>query len=162
MSASTTDITAADTQRPPSEPTGGRRDDAPVEVGRRRQNAVFAAVALGMLLAALDQTIVSTALPTIVGDLGGLAHLSWVVTGYALATAASTPIWGKLGDLYGRRGMYMWSIVLFLIGSALSGISQNMNELIGFRALQGLGAGGLIVGAMAIIGDLIPPRERGS
>ncbi len=116
---------------------------------------------LGMLLAMLDNLIVSTALPTIVGDLGGLAHLSWVVTGYALATAASTPIWGKLGDLYGRRGMYMWSIVIFLIGSALSGISQNMNELIGFRALQGLGAGGLIVGAMAIIGDLIPPRDRG-
>src|SRR6266702_3274404 len=108
---------------------------------------------LGMLLAMLDNLIVSTALPTIVGDLGGLSHLSWVVTGYALATAASTPVWGKLGDLYGRRGMFMWSIVVFLIGSALSGLSQNMNELIGFRAVQGLGAGGLIVGAMAIIAD---------
>jgi EmrB/QacA subfamily drug resistance transporter len=121
----------------------------------------MAGLMLGMLLAMLDSLIVSTALPTIVGDLGGLAHLSWVVTGYALAAAASTPIWGKLGDLYGRRGMYMGSIVVFLAGSALAGLSQNMNELIGFRALQGLGAGGLMVGAMAIIGDLIPPRDRG-
>jgi EmrB/QacA subfamily drug resistance transporter len=109
----------------------------------------------------LDNLIVSTALPTIVGDLGGLAHLSWVVTGYALAAAASTPVWGKLGDLYGRRDMYMGAIGIFLVGSALAGLSQNMNELIGFRAIQGLGAGGLMVGAMAIIGDLIPPRERG-
>jgi EmrB/QacA subfamily drug resistance transporter len=121
----------------------------------------MAGLMLGMLVAMLDNLIVSTALPTIVGDLGGLAHLSWVVTGYALAAAAATPIWGKLGDLYGRRGMYMASIVIFLIGSALAGLSQNMDELIGFRALQGLGAGGLMVGAMAIIGDLIPPRERG-
>ena len=128
------------------------------------KKAIYVAMAglmLGMLLAMLDNLIVSTALPTIVGDLGGLAHLSWVVTGYALAAAASTPIWGKLGDLYGRRGMYMGSIVVFLVGSALAGLSQNMNELIGFRALQGLGSGGLMVGAMAIIGDLIPPRERG-
>ncbi|WP_329253446.1 MFS transporter [Actinoallomurus sp. NBC_01490] len=116
---------------------------------------------LGMFLAMLDNLIVGTALPTIVGDLGGLAHLSWVVTAYALATAAATPIWGKLGDLYGRKGMFMSSIVVFLAGSALSGLSQNMDELIGFRALQGLGAGGLMVGAMAIIGDLVPPRERG-
>jgi EmrB/QacA subfamily drug resistance transporter len=116
---------------------------------------------LGMLLAMLDNLIVSTALPTIVGDLGGLAHLSWVVTGYALAAAAATPVWGKLGDLYGRRGMFMISIVIFLIGSALAGLSQNMNELIGFRAIQGLGAGGLMVGALAIIGDLVPARERG-
>jgi EmrB/QacA subfamily drug resistance transporter len=116
---------------------------------------------LGMLLAMLDNLVVSTALPTIVGDLGGLNHLSWVVTGYALASAASTPVWGKLGDLYGRRGMFLSSIVIFLIGSALAGLSQNMTELIGFRALQGLGAGGLMVGAMAIIADLVPPRERG-
>ncbi|MEV4258342.1 MDR family MFS transporter [Spirillospora sp. NPDC049652] len=116
---------------------------------------------LGMFLAMLDNLIVGTALPTIVGDLGGLAHLAWVVTAYALAAAAATPIWGKLGDLYGRKGMFMSSIVIFLVGSMLSGLSQNMNELIGFRALQGLGAGGLMVGAMAIIGDLVPPRERG-
>ena len=133
----------------------------PQVYSKRTIYVAMAGLMLGMLLAMLDNLIVSTALPTIVGDLGGLAHLSWVVTGYALAAAASTPIWGKLGDLYGRRGMFMSSIVIFLIGSALSGLSQNMNELIGFRAVQGLGAGGLMVGAMAIIGDLVPPRERG-
>src|SRR6266545_4250768 len=97
----------------------------------------------------------------IVGELGGLAHLSWVVTAYILGTTVSTPIWGKLGDLYGRKGIFLGSIVLFLIGSALSGMSQDMVQLIGFRAVQGLGAGGLVVGVMAIIGDLVPPRERG-
>ncbi|HEY3681979.1 MAG TPA: MDR family MFS transporter [Streptosporangiaceae bacterium] len=116
---------------------------------------------LGMLLAMLDNLIVSTALPTIVGDLGGLAHLSWVVTAYALATAAATPLWGKLGDIYGRKGMFMTAIVVFLAGSALAGLSQSMDQLIAFRALQGVGAGGLMVGAMAILGDLVPPRERG-
>jgi EmrB/QacA subfamily drug resistance transporter len=116
---------------------------------------------LGMFLAMLDNLIVGTALPTIVGDLGGLSHLSWVVTAYTLATAAATPIWGKLGDLYGRKGMFMASIVIFLAGSMLSGLSQSMGQLIGFRAIQGLGAGGLMVGAFAIIGDLVPPRERG-
>jgi EmrB/QacA subfamily drug resistance transporter len=105
--------------------------------------------------------IVATALPTIVGDLGGLSHLSWVTTGYILASTAATPLWGKLGDLYGRRPTFMSSIVLFLIGSALCGMSQNMAELIGFRTLQGLGAGGLMVGVMAVIGELIPPRDRG-
>jgi EmrB/QacA subfamily drug resistance transporter len=116
---------------------------------------------LGMFLAMLDNLIVGTALPTIVGDLGGLSHLAWVVTAYTLATAAATPIWGKLGDLYGRKGMFMASIVIFLAGSMLSGLSQSMGQLIGFRAVQGLGAGGLMVGAFAIIGDLVPPRERG-
>src|SRR3954470_4915927 len=120
-----------------------------------------ATIMLGMFLAMLDNLIVGTALPTIVGDLGGLEHLSWVVTAYTLATAASTPIWGKLGDMYGRKATFMTSIVIFLVGSALSGMAQNMGELIGFRAIQGLGAGGLMVGVMAIIGDLIPPRERG-
>jgi EmrB/QacA subfamily drug resistance transporter len=114
-----------------------------------------------MMLAMLDNMIVGTAMPTIVGELGGLEHLSWVVTAYTLATAAATPIWGKLGDMYGRKATFMTSIVIFLIGSALSGMAQNMGELIGFRAVQGLGAGGLMVGVMAIIGDLIPPRERG-
>jgi EmrB/QacA subfamily drug resistance transporter len=109
----------------------------------------------------LDNMIVGTAMPTIVGELGGLEHLSWVVTAYTLATAAATPLWGKLGDMYGRKGVFMTSIVLFLIGSALSGMAQDMGQLIGFRAVQGLGAGGLMVGVMAIIGDLIPPRERG-
>jgi EmrB/QacA subfamily drug resistance transporter len=116
---------------------------------------------LGMFLAMLDNLIVGTALPTIVGELGGIAHLSWVVTAYALATAASTPIWGKLGDLYGRKGMFMSAIVIFLIGSMLSGLAHTMGQLIAFRAVQGLGAGGLMVGAFAIIGDLVPPRERG-
>ncbi|MFF4805948.1 MDR family MFS transporter [Streptomyces sp. NPDC001351] len=122
---------------------------------------VLLALMITMMLAMLDNMIVGTAMPTIVGELGGLEHLSWVVTAYTLATAASTPIWGKLGDMYGRKGAFMTSIVIFLIGSALSGMAQNMSELIGFRAIQGLGAGGLMVGVMAIIGDLIPPRERG-
>ncbi|HEY4023159.1 MAG TPA: MDR family MFS transporter [Pseudonocardiaceae bacterium] len=130
-------------------------------MSRRAIYLAMAGLMLGMLLATLDSLVVSTALPTIVGDLGGLNHLSWVITGYALASAASTPVWGKLGDLYSRRGMYLTAIVVFLAGSALAGLSQNMTELIGFRALQGLGAGGLMVGAMAIIADLVPPRERG-
>ncbi|MER7203229.1 MDR family MFS transporter [Streptomyces sp. CB01635] len=119
------------------------------------------ALMIAMLLAMLDNMIVGTAMPTIVGDLGGLEHLSWVVTAYTLATAASTPIWGKVGDMYGRKGAFLTSIVIFLIGSGLSGMAQDMNQLIAFRAIQGLGAGGLMVGVMAIIGDLIPPRERG-
>ncbi|CAM5304840.1 Putative multidrug resistance protein MdtD [Streptomyces alboniger] len=122
---------------------------------------VLLALMITMMLAMLDNMIVGTAMPTIVGELGGLEHLSWVVTGYTLATAASTPLWGKIGDMYGRKGVFMSSIVLFLIGSALSGMAQDMGQLIGFRAIQGLGAGGLMVGVMAIIGDLIPPRERG-
>ncbi|MFI6563581.1 MDR family MFS transporter [Streptomyces sp. NPDC050534] len=122
---------------------------------------VLLALMITMMLAMLDNMIVGTAMPTIVGELGGLEHLSWVVTAYTLATAAATPIWGKLGDMFGRKATFMTSIVIFLIGSALSGMAQNMGELIGFRAVQGLGAGGLMVGVMAIIGDLIPPRERG-
>jgi EmrB/QacA subfamily drug resistance transporter len=122
---------------------------------------VFGALMLGMFLAALDQTIVSTALPTIVGDLGGLSHLSWVVTSYLLAATVSTPIYGKLGDMYGRKPVFQAAILIFLAGSMLAGLSQSMNELIGFRALQGIGAGGLMVGAQAIIADIVPPRERG-
>ncbi|MFD9331343.1 MDR family MFS transporter [Streptomyces sp. NPDC060065] len=127
----------------------------------RSVRVVLFALMVAMMLAMLDNMIVGTAMPTIVGELGGLEHLSWVVTAYTLATAASTPIWGKLGDMYGRKGAFMTSIVIFLIGSALSGMAQGMGQLIGFRAIQGLGAGGLMVGVMAIIGDLIPPRERG-
>jgi len=127
----------------------------------RSVRVVLLALMITMMLAMLDNMIVGTAMPTIVGELGGLEHLSWVVTAYTLATAASTPIWGKLGDMYGRKGAFMTSIVIFLIGSALSGMAQDMGQLIGFRAIQGLGAGGLMVGVMAIIGDLIPPRERG-
>src|SRR3954464_13863412 len=127
----------------------------------RRLVPIFGALMLGMFLAALDQTIVSTALPTIVGDLGGLEHLSWVVTSYLLATTASPPLYGKLGDMYGRKPMFLAAILIFLAGSALAGLSQTMGELIAFRALQGLGAGGLMVGAQAIIADIVPPRERG-
>ncbi len=127
----------------------------------RQIRFVFMGLMLGMFLAALDQTVVATALPTIVGDLGGLNHLSWVVTSYLLASTVSTPLWGKLGDLYGRKGFFQAAIVIFLAGSALSGLSQNINELIMFRAVQGLGAGGLIVGAQAIIGDIVPMRDRG-
>lgn len=111
--------------------------------GEKRQRSVrvvLLALMLTMMLAMLDNMIVGTAMPTIVGELGGLEHLSWVVTAYTLATAASTPIWGKVGDMYGRKGAFMSSIVIFLIGSALSGMAQNMGELIGFRAIQGLGA----------------------
>ncbi|MGW1178636.1 MDR family MFS transporter [Kitasatospora sp. NPDC002543] len=127
----------------------------------REIRLVMIGLVVTMLLAMLDNLIVGTAMPTIVGDLGGAEHLSWVVTSYTLATAASTPIWGKLGDMYGRKGTFLTSIVIFLVGSALSGLSQNMNELIGFRAVQGLGAGGLMVGVMSIMGALVPPRDRG-
>ena len=116
---------------------------------------------LVMLLAALDQTIVSTALPTIVGDLGGLAHLSWVVTAYLLAVTVVTPLYGKLGDQYGRKVVLQTALVVFLIGSALCGLAQGMSELIAFRAIQGLGGGGLMVSAQAAIGDVVAPSERG-
>ena len=134
--------------------------DSPHE-SKRQITLVFVGVMLGMFLAALDQTIVSTALPTIVGDLGGANHLSWVVTAYLLAATATTPLWGKLGDLFGRKYVFMVSIVIFLIGSVLCGQSRNMLELIIFRALQGLGGGGLMVLAMAVIADVVPPRDRG-
>src|SRR3954471_16442244 len=127
----------------------------------RALTPVFGALMLGMFLAALDQTIVSTALPTIVGDLGGVNHLSWVVTSYLLASTTSTPLYGKLGDMYGRKRLFQLAIVIFLVGSVLSGASQTMTELVLFRGLQGLGAGGLMVGAQAIIGDIVPPRDRG-
>ncbi|GGZ02860.1 MDR family MFS transporter [Streptomyces poonensis] len=116
---------------------------------------------LGIFLANLDGQIVSTALPTIVGDLGGLEHFSWSVTAYLLTMAAATPLWGKLGDLYGRKGAYSSSVVVFLVGTVLCGLAQNMGQLIAFRALQGIGAGGLMVGALSVIGVLVPPQERG-
>jgi EmrB/QacA subfamily drug resistance transporter len=127
----------------------------------QRFRLIFAALLLVLLLASLDQTIVSTALPTIVGDLGGVSHLSWVVTAYLLASTITAPLYGKLGDLYGRKLVLQTAIVLFLVGSALCGLSQNMTELIAFRALQGLGGGGLMVTTTATIGDLVPPRDRG-
>ena len=116
---------------------------------------------MAMLLAMLDQLVVSTALPRIVGDLGGVSHLSWVVTAYILASTITTPFYGKLGDMYGRKKFFITAIVIFLAGSALSGLSTSMVELIAFRAIQGLGAGGLMVGAMATLGEIVPPRERG-
>ncbi|MEV4434605.1 MFS transporter [Streptomyces sp. NPDC049555] len=156
---------AQDTPRPPG---AAASPPAPAAVGApgegRSQSTVRVAIGallLGMLLAALDQTIVSTALPTIVSDLGGLEHLSWVVTAYLLASTAATPLWGKLGDQYGRKKLFQTAIVIFLAGSALCGIAQNMPQLIAFRALQGLGGGGLIVLSMAIVGDIVPPRDRG-
>jgi EmrB/QacA subfamily drug resistance transporter len=129
--------------------------------GRSSIAVVFAGLMLVLLMAALDQTIVSTALPTIVGDLGGLSHISWVVTAYLLAQTAVTPVYGKLGDLYGRKIVLQVALVVFLIGSALCGAAQTLTQLIAFRALQGLGGGGLMVGTMAAIGDVVPPRDRG-
>jgi EmrB/QacA subfamily drug resistance transporter len=130
-------------------------------ITHRQVLVVFSGLVLAMLLAALDSTIVSTALPTIVGELGGLAHLSWVVTAYLLAQTVVTPLYGKLGDLYGRKGVMQSAIVLFLIGSALCGVSRDLTQLIIFRAIQGLGGGGLMVTTQAIVGDVVPPRERG-
>jgi EmrB/QacA subfamily drug resistance transporter len=126
-----------------------------------RVRLIFSALLLVLLLASLDQTIVSTALPTIVGDLGGISKLSWVVTSYLLASTVAGPVYGKLGDLYGRKIVLQTAIVIFLAGSVLCGLSQNMTELIGFRAIQGVGAGGLIVVTIAVVGDIVPPRERG-
>ncbi|WP_055502531.1 MDR family MFS transporter [Nonomuraea pusilla] len=140
-------------------------------VGRRREvMVVLPGLMLAMVLAMLDNMIVGTAMPRIVSELGGLNHMSWVTTAYVLGTTVSTPIWGKIGDLYGRKNIFITSIVIFMIGSALCGMAgssllggtvDGMGELIAFRALQGLGAGGLMVNVMAIIGDLVPPRERG-
>ncbi|MFI2610644.1 MDR family MFS transporter [Kitasatospora sp. NPDC018619] len=115
---------------------------------------------LGIFLAALDGQIISTALPTVVGDLRGLEHLSWVVTAYLLTSAATTPLWGRLGDLYGRKGAYQWAVAVFLVGSVLSGLAQSMVQLVAFRGLQGIGAGGLMVGALSVIGVLVPPSDR--
>jgi len=134
---------------------------APTQLSQRAVWTIFGGLMLAMLLAALDQTIVATALPTIVSDLGGAEHLSWVVTSYMLASTVSTPLWGKLGDLYGRKTLFIACIVIFLVGSALSGTSQSMGQLIAWRAVQGVGGGGLMVLAQAIIADVVPPRDRG-
>ena len=131
------------------------------DLDRRRILLIIGALMCGMFLAALDQTIVSTALPTIVGDLNGGSHIAWVITAYLLAATVSTPLWGKLGDQYGRKIFFQASIVIFLVGSVLSGLSNSMIMLIAFRAVQGLGSGGLMVGAQAIVGDIVSPRERG-
>jgi EmrB/QacA subfamily drug resistance transporter len=128
---------------------------------RRDVLIVLPGLLLAIMLAMLDQLVVSTALPRIVGDLGGVTHLSWVVTAYVLAATVTTPLYGKLGDLYGRKRFLVIAIVIFLIGSALSGLAHSMDQLIAFRAVQGLGAGGLMTGVLAAIGDLVSPRERG-
>src|SRR5690349_13702070 len=143
-------------------PQAYRRGSMATETRSQRQVLVaFAAVMLATLLAALDQTIVATALPQIAADLQGFEHLSWVVTAYLLASTVTVPLYGKLSDLYGRRRLFVVSISIFLVGSALCGTAQSMGELIAFRALQGVGAGGLIPLAQAAIADLFSPRERG-
>src|SRR5712692_4405654 len=144
-----------------SGPQALQNQGAESELSHAQILAAFSGLLLGMLLGALDQTIVATALPTIVGELGGLSQLSWVITAYLLASTASIPLWGKLGDLYGRKRLFQLSLAVFLAGSALSGIAGSIGQLIAFRAFQGLGAGGLFTLAMAIVGDLVSPRERG-
>jgi EmrB/QacA subfamily drug resistance transporter len=130
-------------------------------IARRRLMLAFGGLLVAMFVGALDQTIMASALPTVAGDLGGLDLLPWVVTAYVLAAAASTPVWGKVSDLYGRRNPLRAAILVFVVGSALSGIAQSIGELIAFRALQGIGAGGVMTLAMATVGDLVSPRERG-
>ena len=138
---------------------------APLEqapsLSRRQMNVLFGTIALGMLLAALDQTIVATALPTIVGDLGGGAHVSWVVTSYLITNTIATALAGKFGDLFGRKRVFQLSTALFVLASALCGLANSMTWLVSWRAVQGIGAGGLMVTAMALIADIIPLRERG-
>ncbi|MEQ4203726.1 MDR family MFS transporter [Actinopolymorpha sp. B9G3] len=151
----------------PGTPAAVPAGAAPAEVegntylSHRQILIVLGGLMAGMLLAALDQSIVGTALPRIVSELGGLDKLSWVVTAYLLTSTASTPLWGKISDLYGRRPMFQAAIGTFLVGSVLSALSQNMLELVAFRAIQGLGGGGLMALAFAVIGDIIPPRQRG-
>ena len=135
--------------------------DGHTYLSHRQILIVLAGLMAGMLLAALDQSIVGTALPRIVSELGGLDQLSWVVTAYLLTSTAATPLWGKISDLYGRRPIFQAAIGMFLVGSVLSALSQNMIELVAFRAVQGIGGGGLMALAFAVIGDIIPPRERG-
>jgi len=144
-------VTVAQADKDAGAPSGARREVLIVLPG----------LLLAIMLAMLDQLIVSTALPRIVGTLGGVTHLSWVVTAYVLASTITTPLYGKLGDMYGRKRLLVTAILIFLAGSALSGLAHSIDQLIAFRAVQGLGAGGLLVGAIATLGDLVPPRERG-
>jgi EmrB/QacA subfamily drug resistance transporter len=145
----------------PAAEADDRAAGAATFLSHRQIMIILPGLLLAMMLAMLDQLVVGTALPRIVGDLGGVTHLSWVVTAYTLASTVTTPFYGKLGDMYGRKKLFIFAITVFLAGSALSGLSQNMAELIIFRAIQGLGAGGLMVGAMATLGEIVPPRERG-
>jgi EmrB/QacA subfamily drug resistance transporter len=135
--------------------------DGQVRFSHRQILTIYSGLMLGILLAALDQTIVATALPTIVGELGGIEHISWVVTAYLLTSTASVPLYGKISDLYGRRIVFQFAIVTFLVGSALAGLAQDMVQLVVARGIQGVGGGGLMAMAMTIIGDVVSPRERG-
>jgi EmrB/QacA subfamily drug resistance transporter len=147
-----------DSIRPITPPAG---QQASAGLSHRDVLLVFSGLMLGMFLAALDQTIVATALPTIVGDLHGLNHIGWVVTAYLLAVAVVMPAYGKAGDLFGRKRVFQFAIIVFIAGSVASGLARSMAQLIAFRAVQGVGAGGLMIGAQAIIGDIVSPRERG-
>ncbi|MFD5972595.1 MFS transporter [Streptomyces bacillaris] len=155
------DGTAASAGEPPPSPPAPPAPPAADAISPRRVRMVFLGLMLTLLLAALDQMIVATALPKIVGELHGLEKMSWAVTAYLLASTIVLPLYGKLGDLFGRKGVFQFAIVVFVIGSALAGWSRTMDELIAFRALQGVGGGGLMIGVQAIIADIVPPRERG-
>ncbi|MFK4693445.1 MFS transporter [Streptomyces pristinaespiralis] len=155
------DEQAAPAAAGPADPPPHAAGSAPAPLGPRRVRLVFTGLMLALLLAALEQMIVATALPKIVGELHGLDRMSWAITAYLLTATIGLPVYGKLGDLYGRKGVFQFAIVVFVIGSALAGWSRTMNELIAFRAVQGLGAGGLMIGVQAIIADIVPPRERG-
>ncbi|WP_245239056.1 MFS transporter [Streptomyces sp. MZ04] len=141
---------------PPQESASAVRGLSPARV-----RMVFVGLMLALLLAALEQMIVATALPKIVGELHGLDKMSWAITAYLLTSTIGLPIYGKLGDLFGRKGVFQFAIVIFIVGSALAGWSRTMDQLIAFRAIQGIGAGGLMIGVQAIIADIVPPRERG-
>lgn len=144
-----------------SNSNSARAANGAAALSHRQIQIVFVGLMGGMLLASLDQTVVATALPTIVGELGGLQHLSWVITAYLLASTSSMPLYGKLSDLYGRKLLFQAAIGIFLVGSILSGVAQDMIQLILSRGIQGLGAGGIMVMAQAVIGDIVSPRERG-
>ncbi|MGW0775572.1 MFS transporter [Streptomyces sp. NPDC002835] len=152
---------AAATATGPAGPPPPAEGTAAAPLSPRRVRLVFLSLMLALLLAALEQMIVATALPKIVGDLQGLDRMPWAITAYLLTATVGLPIYGKLGDLYGRKGVFQFAIVVFVAGSALAGWSRTMNELIAFRAVQGVGAGGLMIGVQAIIADIVPPRERG-
>src|ERR1700739_4560857 len=153
-------MTSARTASTPATPAAGSAPSS-VLISRHRRNLIFVAILLGMLLAALDQTIVATALPTIVADLGDAGHQSWVVTSYLLASTVVTALVGKLGDLFGRKRVFQAAVVFFVVGSVSCGLDQSMAMLVGSRALQGIGGGGITVTASALIGEVVPLRERG-
>ncbi|MGW6137653.1 MFS transporter [Streptomyces sp. NPDC055144] len=149
------------TPHPEPQPAVEQRQFPDHGIGPSRVRMVFFGLMLALLLAALDQMIVATALPKVVGELHGLDKMSWAITAYLLTATIGLPIYGKLGDLFGRKGVFQFAIAVFVVGSALAGWSRNMDELIAFRAVQGIGAGGLMIGVQAIIADIVPPRERG-